>query len=390
MRLLVVGQGIRPTGYGRVAESLLERLYSSFDASLFATNYRGTPPSRPFAVYTNRLTGDVYGREQLPTLLDRLRPQIVLLHHDTPFYGVHRPALDAYRRHHAAARVVVYCPVDWPRLPSGVATVFRGVDALVLYTEFGRRVLQRAYDDAGLAPPPLAIVPHGIDARRFKQLVPGDRSASRALARRALFGSRRDLDNAFIVLNANRNTRRKRIDLTVRAFALFARDRPDARLYLHMSMCDSGCDVLRLIADMGIEDRVLTTTRDSAPPAVTDEQLNLVYNACDIGVNTCEAEGWGMISFEHAATGAAQVVPAHSACIELWRDTAWVVPATPSVAGGHAVAPKDVAVALARFYSDPALREEMARRAQSLATSPQFTWDAIAEEWERVLARPAA
>jgi D-inositol-3-phosphate glycosyltransferase len=43
---------------------------------------------------------------------------------------------------------------------------------------------------------------------------------------------------------------------------------------------------------------------------VDDRQLNLLRNACDVGINTSMGEGWGLAGFEHGATGAAQIVPA--------------------------------------------------------------------------------
>ena len=46
---------------------------------------------------------------------------------------------------------------------------------------------------------------------------------------------------------------------------------------------------------------------------VDDRELNLLYNACDVGITTSMGEGWGLVSFEHGAAGAAQIVPDHSA-----------------------------------------------------------------------------
>lgn len=42
-----------------------------------------------------------------------------------------------------------------------------------------------------------------------------------ACARARLFPDRPELAHGFVVLNANRNTRRKRIDITLQAFAPF-------------------------------------------------------------------------------------------------------------------------------------------------------------------------
>ena len=56
--------------------------------------------------------------------------------------------------------------------------------------------------------------------------------------------------------------------------------------------------------------------------SLTEQQINLLYNACDVGINTSMGEGWGLISFEHGATGAAQIVPAHTSFIENWTGAA--------------------------------------------------------------------
>ena len=72
----------------------------------------------------------------------------------------------------------------------------------------------------------------------------------------------------------------------------------------------------------GIEDRLILTAVEPYLPAVGDEVLNWIFNACDVGINTSVGEGWGLVNLEHAATGAAQVVPRHSACEELWTGSA--------------------------------------------------------------------
>jgi hypothetical protein len=41
-----------------------------------------------------------------------------------------------------------------------------------------------------------------------------------------------------------------------------------------------------------------------------------------VGINTSSNEGWGLVSFEHAATRTAQVVPKHASLDELWTGTA--------------------------------------------------------------------
>jgi hypothetical protein len=51
-------------------------------------------------------------------------------------------------------------------------------------------------------------------------------------------------------------------------------------------------------------------TIDTTPPSTyyNDDTINQLYNACDIGINTANGEGFGLCQLEHLATGAPQVV----------------------------------------------------------------------------------
>jgi glycosyltransferase involved in cell wall biosynthesis len=364
-------------------ESVLEPLSGAFDVVLFAVNHRGGGGAGGFEVRANLVPGDNYGVEQLPGLLDEIRPDVVLLHHDATFFPMHRATLDAYRERCPDTRVVAYCPLDWAQVPPRLAAV----DLLVLYTRSAVAAADEAFTAAGVAAPPMAVIPHGVDRELFAPLVQGDFAASRLEARRRLFPDQPELARAFIVLNGNRNQRRKRVDLTMRGFALFARDRPDARLYLHMGMLDLGWDVPSLAAELGIADRLLVTTETPSRPLVPDAELNLIYNACDVGLNTAAAEGWGLVSFEHAATGAAQVVPGRGACAELWRDRGLLLPTLPDERGREIATVQGVADVLARLHDDPSLRAGWAERAYAHARSERFGWDAIARQWETELLR---
>jgi D-inositol-3-phosphate glycosyltransferase len=72
------------------------------------------------------------------------------------------------------------------------------------------------------------------------------------------------------------------------------------------------------IREFGVGDRVSVNPQGGG--VRDDRELNLLYNACDVGINTSMGEGWGLVSFEHGATGGAQIVPEHTACAELWAD----------------------------------------------------------------------
>jgi len=107
-----------------------------------------------------------------------------------------------------------------------------------------------------------------------------------------------------MVLNANRNQPRKRFDLTIQGFALFARGKPDKSvfLYCHCGLVDIGFNILELCVRYGIDDRLITSNSSKPLQSVPQDQLNLIYNACDVGLNTSIGEGWSLTNHEHAAT----------------------------------------------------------------------------------------
>jgi glycosyltransferase involved in cell wall biosynthesis len=387
-RLLVVGQAVKPTGYARVLQSIAQELHTTFEILYFAINYRGEPLDAGYRILPNQLMGDVLGREQLPAILQEFQPHLVFMCHDPGYYAVHEPALNLYRQKNPAAKVLFYCPIEWEEMMPGTFASMASLDQLVLYTEFGSNVVQKAFAHEllrtqNLQAPPMSVLPHGLHTDVFYPLLTDDIAGSRRQARLQLFRERPELHDAFIVLNANRNCPRKRVDLTLRAFAEFARDKSDVYLYLHMGMRDSGYDVLELANQLRIRDRLLLTTEAEEKPSVSDEQLNLIYNACDAGINTSTGEGWGLVAFEHGATGAAQIVPEHSACAELWRAHGVLIPLEQNAEVATepgVVSLAGTIAALEQVYAD---RRQRNLSAQALAyvTKPEFSWRHIAGRW---------
>ncbi|MGD2085413.1 MAG: glycosyltransferase [Candidatus Aminicenantes bacterium] len=388
-RLLAIGQAVKPTGYARVLHSIVPHLHPEFEVLLFGVNYTGKPLNHGYRIRPNQLIGDILGREQLPEILKQFQPDLILMCHDPGFYDVHHTVLTEYRRQHLTAKVIYYCPIEWAEVMPGIIRTLLGVDHLVFYTEFGKKVAERAFEDVDdLQVPPITVLPHGIDTRLFYPLAADDRILARQQARTRLFPDQPLLKDAFIVLNANRNCPRKRIDLTMRAFARFVQDKPaNVVLYLHMGMRDTGYDILKLAKELNILHRLLLTTTAPEKPDISDDKLNLIYNACDVGMNTSTGEGWGLVAFEHAATGAAQIVPRHSACAELWQNNGLLIPLdeTPEEIGRISL--QGAVDALNRFYNHRQLLQNLSNKALHYATLPRFQWHHIAHQWKSLFSK---
>jgi glycosyltransferase involved in cell wall biosynthesis len=390
-RILVAGDAAVPTGFARVMEGVFTPLAKSYEIHHLGTNYRGDPHGYDWKVYPAEIAGDRWGANRLNALVERIRPQLVFILNDI---WVQHAYLRELRKMTGPPPVVLYCPVDGGPIDAEGIEPLAGVRRCVAYTEFGRGVIEAAAamqraKDPSFDFPAVEIIPHGVDAETFRPLDAPEGVASRLQARRMLFPGMSDLEERFIVLNANRNQPRKRIDTTLRGFALFAEGKPPhVNLFLHMGVEDVGWNVVQLARRYGVEDRVLMSSLSKVIQGVSARQLNLVYNACDVGLNTSTAEGWGLPSFEHAATGAAQVVPRHSACAELWEGSGVLVEPALNIVyekiltEGWLVTPEGVAEALERLYADREYLREMSERAYRNATRAEYRWENIAARWD--------
>jgi glycosyltransferase involved in cell wall biosynthesis len=293
-------------------------------------------------------------------------------------------------------RILAYIPLDGNIVNEKDAASLENADRVVVYTEFAQKEFEGAFDrlrqSRGGEFPAVDIIPHGVDRERFHpfpQLKQASfASPARAAAKREVFPDLPDPENSFIVLNASRPDKRKRVDLTIAGFARFAAGKPpNVRLCLHHAIITEQEDRIRsLIAQPGLEGRVVLNPL--ADGVVDDRGLNLLYNACDVGINTSMGEGWGLISFEHGAAGSAQIVPDHSACAELWRGRGEMIqPARRyvpefSVLEMGEVSAEGVAEALENLYSDPQRRQQLAQAAHQAALNPDYSYDVIAKRFD--------
>jgi glycosyltransferase involved in cell wall biosynthesis len=115
--------------------------------------------------------------------------------------------------------------------------------------------------------------------------------------------------------------------------------------------------------------------------------LNTIYNACDVGVNTCKGEGWGLVNFEHAACNVPQVVPDHTSCKEIFEGYGELIRCDhidvdtnyaremPCPSSDH------LAEILEYLYQDKGIREWVGTRCRERVMDPQFSWDTVASQF---------
>ena len=379
-KLLWCGDIVAMTGFARVTENVLPYLKDTFDIVVLGHNWWGDPceQQKEYKMYpsSNRFQTAPFGEQRIREVVEKEQPDVVFTINDM---WIINTQYEQIKDLHQAGKFkfVGYAPMDsygWTGCLSDTANAW---DAVISYTEFGAHEFIK-----GGVTKPIAVVPHGVTPGQFYSL--GQQECRQKLGLK---------EDDFIVFNGNRNQFRKRIDITIQGFAKFAVDKPNAKLYLHMGLKDQGWEIMQIFARemrrVGADPngRIIMTSQTEGPPNVSVEMLNTIYNAVDVGVNTCKGEGWGLVNFEHAACGVAQVVPDHTSCKEIFEGYGELIRCDnvdcdtnygremPCPSSDH------LAEILEQLYALPDVRKQIGKRCYKRVTDPQFSWEVIGSQF---------
>jgi glycosyltransferase involved in cell wall biosynthesis len=379
-KLLWCGDIVAMTGFARVTENVLERLQDNYEVVVLGHNWWGdpTPLQQKYKMYpsSNRFQTAPFGEQRIREVVEKEKPDIVFTINDMWIINEqYKQIADLHQQ--KKFKFVGYAPMDSYAWTGCLNETANDWDGIISYTEFGAHEFI-----AGGIQKPVAVIPHGVTRGQFYPV-------NKAEARKKLNLK----DDLFIVFNGNRNQFRKRIDITIEAFAKFAKDKPDTQLYLHMGMKDQGWDLMHVFAramqreGLDPNGRIILTAQTEGPPNVEVDMLNTIYNAVDVGVNTCKGEGWGLVNFEHAACRIAQIVPDHTSCKEIFEGYGQLIRCDhvdvdtnyaremPCPSSDH------LAEILTDLYNNRDKLDATAELCYLRATDEQFNWDTVASQF---------
>src|SRR5258705_3831151 len=399
LKIIAIGYNTYGTGLTRVMHAIMRRLADHHEIHYLGIGYSGEIVNeRGLTIYpTDPKGGDVCAPFHAIRLIEEIHPSLIVILHDIWMFEYYLRLFKPYRNQ---LKIISYIPLDGKIINEDDAAALEECDCIVGYTHFVKNEFDQAFSrlvqKRGGNFPKVEIIPHGVDRDRFhpsaELLKAQVASEARANAKRKLFGDFGDVDRSTIVLNASRPDKRKRIDLTIAGFARFAADKPEnVRLCLHHGIRDETVEhqMTTLLHRYGVADRAFLNPLPGG--VVNDEQLNLLYNACDIGINTSMGEGWGLVSLEHAATGAVQMVPDHSACQEIWSGSGELIPVVRNyipeftVLQMGEVSVDGVAEALDRLYTDRKRQQELAAAGYALTQMEGYSWDSVARQVDELI-----
>lgn len=393
--VLWIGDAVVSTGFSRCTHAVCDHLHrSGWTVNVVGMGYYGDPHTHPYTVWPAIAPLDgcrSYGGEmRLPLLLDKLKPDVVVILNDpwnvdgyfTYLSQVRAECVSAGSLMPEVPPVVGWLAVDAYNQKGGPLNQLAHV---VTWTEFGRDELVK-----GGYKGPTSVVPLGVDQDIF---YPRDKAESR---RRCL--PSHVPSDAYVVGFVGRNQPRKRLDLTIRYFAKWVRDCAVDNAYLYLHVAPTGelsCDLQSLVRYYDIPKGHVVIVTPHVGTGNPESAMPHVYSALDVFLTTTEAEGWCLPVLEAMACGVPCIVPDLPG-FDWAGDAALTVPcAVSSLVAPHGkgglytvggVVDENATVSALHevyVYRNAGLSYGLADKGILLVES--LTWDRTGREFQRVL-----
>ena len=306
--LFVATDPLEPTGYAKISCHISFFLADQPDVELYhlAIDYNHHPKNvtnrkrHPKIKYIDSKianNSDIYGPPVINNFIQVIQPDILLIYNDCIVTYRNLKELDKIPEIRKKMRVILYLDVIQEKMSDSMLNAIRDrADDIYVFTDIWTQYIQDS-----------RVLYHWIDPIFSKQ--------NQMECRQRL-----NLHNPsdFIIVNTNRNSSHKRLDITVRAFLKFYKQverKDEIKLLLVCTMkSPMGFDLLDLIKKEceyeGLEkdyDNIVCNNILHLSK-IGDETMNDVYNAGDVGINTTSIEGFGLCNLEMGSLGKPQIV----------------------------------------------------------------------------------
>lgn len=321
MRFALISTHVdQTTGYSKVVFNLLKQLsklstsgvktyHFGFQRHPSHGNIRTVPPG--IVAYDAAANEDPkeegFGFNKIHEYLEMVNPDVVMIYNDPLIIHRFVEAMK-YNKETSPYKLWVYVDQVYEGIaPALVDTIRKNAHRVYCFTQYWADVYAK-YDSF----PDIRVLENAVDTTLFSKMSDTVRTTIR--------GSMGLPFNAILMVNANRNSQRKRHDLAVMGFVdLIARDTTKPYYFMIVTGLNAQqgayYDISRIYTTE-LKRRNLDPEEfakrlmlvDTSAKAVPDSAINEIYNAADIGVNTSDGEGFGLCQIEHLYTGAPQVV----------------------------------------------------------------------------------
>jgi glycosyltransferase involved in cell wall biosynthesis len=208
--------------------------------------------------------------------------------------------------------IASWTPIDHDPVTPSVAA-WAKTHPTIAMSRFGQKALGAAGIDS-------VYIPHGIE--RVYRPTPSDVRERLGVP-----------DDAFLVMMNAANTKAPHVDrkawqVNLRAFAMFAREHPDAVIYLHTDPTrPDGFPLASYLSYLGLDEKQtrITDLLSYRAGLIDNEEMARLYTASDVLLSCSMGEGFGLAVPEAMACGTPAIVTDFTAQPELVGDAGWRV-----------------------------------------------------------------
>lgn len=201
-----------------------------------------------------------------------------------------------------------WLPIDHVPVPEQVLNSISDAHLPLTYSKWGSEMLK----NAGMEN---YYIPHGIETNIYKILP--DEQVNKFKQQYIKHDG-----HLTVMVAANKGyPDRKAFQVQIRAWAAFAKDKPDAKLYLHTEPTPmyQGLNLIKLCQSLGIGDKVMFPDRYEYFTGYPPEYLSFIYNSANVLMAASMSEGFGIPIIEAQACGTPVITVNFSAMPELIR-----------------------------------------------------------------------
>jgi len=300
----------------------------------------------------------------------------------------------------AAKPVYNYVPIEGSGVPDSWEMIWKYTRPIAM-SRFGQAQIE------GLLKRPVPMIPHGASTA-FHPVSPTDPGRYRGktiqtkeAAKAAFTFDDRSLAGKTVVLRIDRHIYRKNYAAFFRVMRPILQQRPDVVCVIHCRPVDEYGNLYDLISrEPGAINHdpnsiygwshpqyILTGAHDTFR-GLSDDDLNVLYNAADVLVSPTMAEGFGLTLLEAMACRVPVVSTDYSAVTEVVGPGGILIKPNAYVTNNYAhewalVDEPLMTEAVARLLDKPSLRREIGRLGRKHALT--YTWTAAVDQFDALL-----
>ena len=297
--LLWVGDDYRShTGYGRVARELFPHLSLKYKIVQYSIACKGI--SNEYYIIDSN-DGTPFGFNKLPSIVQFFKPKIIILINDSKIIHGWLTSISNIEDLHKSI-IIPYVCTEYIGVPKNEVILYNKIcDGFLAMAQF----TIDEFNKNGCILPALRLS-HGY-ANTIQKI-------QKKLAKMLL----RIPEDTFVFFSGSKNQPRKRLDIIIRAFVHLLTKHSDKNILLmfNCGLIDMGWNLkelyIRLCNENNIknmEKYIYFCSNNINDSNKNDEELTIIYNACDVGITTSTGESFGLIPFEQSALGIPQIIP---------------------------------------------------------------------------------